>query len=191
MSILEAVVQKPTPDSKVGINFEVFGGKLYIKTVIRGGLAAATEMDVGMELISINQTSAVGKTPEAMRDVIGNAFSFVAFTVKKEVCILFKVDKNNSVINRHREVPPRMFMAAGIPTMKYTMIFDKLTEELFPNCALADAKDIVLKGTFFDANNLFHAQKAFHTISFSSSCLYDFIFLIVLFFALSLKTKNK
>jgi hypothetical protein len=155
MSILEAFVQKPTPESKVGIIFEEFGGKLYIKTLIPGGLVATTtELDVGMELILINETSAVGKTPEAMKDLIGKAPSLVAFTVKKEVCILCKmVDKKNSVVNRHREVPPRMFIAAGIPTMKYTMIFDKFTKELFPKSALVDEKEIRFSGTFFDANN--------------------------------------
>lgn len=139
MPSIKISVVKPTPTSKVGINFDSIGGHLYTSSVNPNGLCAPTGLVIGQQLLSINGVSAEGKKVDDMKAVIGKAEKSVVFVVQNEVAFLLNVNKSGSTINYSRNNPPEMLK--GVPRPKWQSIYDAVSTDLLDVLAKADAKN--------------------------------------------------
>jgi len=140
-SLQQISIQKPAPNSKVGVSFDHLAGRIFVKTVNPAGLCADSGLQVGHEVLSINGASTSGKTVDDMKTLIANAESHVLFKVKNEVTLVLKVNVKGSSINFTRDEPPKIL--SKVPKKKWFSIYDSVSSDLLDVLAKADAKDKV------------------------------------------------
>ena len=136
-------VQKPMPNSKVGVSFDHLAGRIFVKTVNPAGLCADSGLQVGHEILSVNGISTSGKTVDDMKTLIKSAESQVLFKVKNEVALVLKVDVKGSSINFTRDEPPEIL--SKVPKEIWFSIYDSVSSDLLDVLEKADAEDMFVK----------------------------------------------
>mmetsp|Transcript_18541 Transcript_18541/g.51563 ORF Transcript_18541/g.51563 Transcript_18541/m.51563 type:complete len:87 (+) Transcript_18541:436-696(+) len=66
-SFAAAVAEKPTKDTPLGLDFRDRDGKVVVCSVERDGIFGSSELEPGMELISLNNIGVMGSNVDDVR----------------------------------------------------------------------------------------------------------------------------